>query len=160
MRRHHCLGISLASFVHSPIRLRSMQQLPVSWVYVAGDLRIRDCQKRQDSIDHAATFCVMDATLAGLPKDLVALFEELSSRMKRGVVRHNEPGTLEPLQAMFQHRPVHFLEDIQPDFDRQVRSDPEHVLVEGCVMEFAERQAVLDDGSPLRVTIRENVSGV
>lgn len=46
------------------------------------------------------------------------------------------------LQAVTQHRAVFFFQDIGPDLDEVVRSDPEEHLVEGRVMQLAEGEAV------------------
>ncbi|MCI0458172.1 MAG: hypothetical protein L0Z62_14505 [Gemmataceae bacterium] len=76
------------------------------------------------------------------------------------MARHVEAGALKPPKAVSQHRPVGLAEDVAADLGRQVGSDPQDEPVEGGVVQLAERQPVGDDGSALRVPVREDVRRV
>ena len=49
---------------------------------------------------------------------------------------------VERLNAVLQHRAVAFPANILAQLDHEVRTNADEVPVEGCVMEFAERQPV------------------
>ena len=40
---------------------------------------------------------------------------------------HEDAGALEALKSMLEHRTIDFLQNVQPDIDRQVRCDPDDV---------------------------------
>jgi hypothetical protein len=58
-----------------------------------------------------------------------------SSRDANGLV-------VETLQAVNQHRAITFIKHIVSDLDRAIRSNPNDVTVERCVMQFAESYSV------------------
>ena len=61
------------------------------------------------------------------------------------------------LQSMAEHRTVFLLKDVGADFDQEVRSDAQNVLVKGCVVDLAQRQTVRDLGETMWVTVRKYV---
>jgi hypothetical protein len=63
-------------------------------------------------------------------------------------MRNDEAGTLEALEAVLQHWPVHLFKNIQSNLNGQVWTDPEDVLIERRVMQLAERQAIGYDWFP------------
>ena len=63
------------------------------------------------------------------------------------------------LQSVTQHRAVSLVENIAPDFNDTIRTDPDEVGVKRGVVQLTERQAVGDHRLPTRVTVRKNVSG-
>lgn len=74
--------------------------------------------------------------------------------------RHGDAPVMEPLQTMHQHRPVSLGKDIRPYLDDKIGPDADQVLIEGRMVELAERESVLHDGETERVGVRDDVSGV
>jgi hypothetical protein len=52
---------------------------------------------------------------------------------------------VEALESMAQHRPVDLLQDASAYLDHEVRSNPDDVLVERCVMQLAQRYPIRDN---------------
>ncbi len=50
--------------------------------------------------------------------------------------RDQDPDALEALQAVLEHRPVFFAQDVFTNIDGELRSNSEDVAVEGRVMEL------------------------
>ena len=76
------------------------------------------------------------------------------------VVRENNLMVVELLKPVPQHRTIMLLHDVVPDFDDLVGSDADDVVIESGMVDLAERQSVLHDGQPLRVSIWQDVCRV
>jgi len=58
-----------------------------------------------------------------------------------------------------EHGAIDFIEEVMSNVDRQVRRDAEHVGVEGCVMELAEREPIANGRFALWMAVRQDLSG-
>jgi hypothetical protein len=67
---------------------------------------------------------------------------------------------VEVLQTVQQHRAVDLEEDVLPDLDRVVRPDAQEICIEGCVVKFAQGEAVGHNGSASRVPVGKDVGGI
>ena len=91
---------------------------------------------------------------------LVALIEELRSRLVTWTPRDEQLLFVAGLQPVSQHRSVDLLEDVRTDLDLQVGPDAEDVPVERRMVDLAERESVGDDRLTSGVAIRQDVGGV
>ena len=73
--------------------------------------------------------------------------------------RYVDAPALKALEAMLEHRPVDFLQDVEAHGDLEVGRDADEIAVEGGVVELAEREAVGNDRLPQGMAVREDVSG-
>ena len=85
------------------------------------------------------------------------MIEELGVGTMSLAARRPQPFAMELLEAVPQHRPVRFLENVESDLYAIVRPDTQDVAVEGGVMKFAERQTVWHDREALWMSVREYV---
>ena len=64
------------------------------------------------------------------------------------------------LDRVSERRPVGFQENVWPNFDDVIRTNPEEEPVEGSVVQMAEGKAIADDGLPLGFFVRNDVGGI
>ena len=61
---------------------------------------------------------------------------------------------------MNEHRAVGFRQDVWTDLDRQIWPDSDDVGIERRMVQFAESEAIRDDGIAARPSIRDDVRRV
>ena len=96
--------------------------------------------------------------LAGLPKEFVTLLEKVRAWLKRACVRNSQRAAVKALESVDQHRSVDLVENCDADLDDEIRSDSHNVLVECCVMELAEREAIANSG--IALPVRNDMSSI
>jgi len=67
---------------------------------------------------------------------------------------------MNPLEPVQEHRTIPFSEDVAAHFENAVWTDPDQIVVEGGVMELAQREAVRDDRFASRMGVGKDVRGV
>lgn len=53
-------------------------------------------------------------------------------------------------QAVLQHGAIFFLKNIFPYLNTEIGIDSKNIVIKSCVMDFAKRNAILNDGIPQR----------
>lgn len=64
---------------------------------------------------------------------------------------------MKPLQAVDEHRPVRVVSNILTDFNDTIWPDPDQILVEGRVVESAQRDAILNSWLAQRMGVWHDV---
>src|SRR5580698_8365682 len=64
---------------------------------------------------------------------------------------------MQALQTMLKHRPIVLRQQITPDLNHTVRTDRKKMIVECCVMQLAEGNAIAGRGLTLRIAVRYDV---
>ena len=72
----------------------------------------------------------------------------------------NESGIVKSLQSVSKHWPIALLEDSWLDLYDVIRSNADQVVIEGRMMEFAEREAVCHQWFTTRFLVSNDVCGV
>ena len=74
-----------------------------------------------------------------MSEQLVPLGEELAIRLEFFAPRNNQLRALETLQAMQQHWSVFLTQDVFTNLDPQVRPYPQHLAIEGGMVQRTQR---------------------
>jgi hypothetical protein len=97
---------------------------------------------------------------SGPAERLVPLLQVGGVRPPLRHARHLQPGAVEALEAVLEHRAVSLPEHVSANVHDQVGPDADDVAVEGRVVEGTQGQAVGDLRLAERVAIRQDVRGV
>lgn len=75
-------------------------------------------------------------------------------------VRNGQRRAVHLLESVEQHRAIDLFEKLRIDLDDIVRRDPQHVHVEGGVMDLAQRQTIRHCRQTGLVVIGDDVGGI
>jgi len=76
------------------------------------------------------------------------------------MLRNDQPRTVQPLEAVNEHRPVGFREHIRTDLDHEIGAHADQILVERRMMQLAWRETIGDLRLACGVRILGDVSRV
>ena len=96
----------------------------------------------------------------GNEKAAIASFDEIGSRLLFRTTWNEDPPLVELLEAVDEHRSVVLVENVAADLYHEIRSNADQILVEGGVVQLAERKAVRNHRSPHGIMVRHDVGCV
>jgi len=64
------------------------------------------------------------------------------------------------LEAVLQHGPIPFFQDIAPHMDKIILVDADEVLIVGRMVYLAERESIVDDGDSFIFQIADDMHGI
>ena len=107
-----------------------------------------------------STLKLESARPSHLEKSLISLRQENGGRLLLQPCRQYNRLSVKGLNGVLEGWPIDLFKHIPADFDDTVRPDSQEELVEGRMVEPAQRYAVADDGFTPRVRIRNYVGGI
>src|ERR1700730_10425843 len=97
---------------------------------------------------------------ARLPEQLESLGEKLPIRLQLFASRNQQPRPLESLQPVQQHRSVFLSEHVFTHLNPQVRSDSQHLAIEGGVVQRTQRESIRNKWLSVGVAIGKNMRSI